>query len=727
MATDRPGSAPPRLHRLGASCASHPVRALLAWVLLLVLTAAANSAAGGVFSDDVDLPHTQSHTGSDLLKAHQPAASGSSGSVVIHVDGGTVADHKPQVDQVVAALRALPHVLSASDPLAAGQPGATAVSTVQFDKRPKALGDGYLDQLHKATAPLTAAGVQVELGGGLNEITQPPQTDVLAEAVGFGVALVVLLIGFGSVLAALLPLVTALLGVGVGLGLLGLASASLTFGTASPTLALMIGIGVGIDYALFSTTRYRQLIKDGATPVEAAAATTASSGHAVLVAAGTVALALLGLYASGVAFIGQLGLAALFTVLVAAAAAVTLVPSLLTLAGRRIDALTVRTPVAEEGQEGDGWHRYSEAVARRPWWYVTAGAVVLVVLSIPLLSIRLGHVDDGASPTSYTSKRAYDLVREAYGPGANGTFTVVVDLAGAPPGSIATNLQRALAATPGVASASALTPSSDSAVLLGKVVPTTGPQDAATTALFDHLKDDVVPGVLKGSTAQGYLTGTTASQLEFRNTLASRLPLLVAVVLLAAFVLILCVFRSPLLALQSAVLNLLSIGAAYGTVVAVFQWGWGRSLLGVSEDVPIESYVPVLMFSIVFGLSMDYQVFLLSRVKEAYHRTDDSEGAVAEGLASTARVISCAALIMISVFTAFVASTSVVIKMLSVGLASSVLIDASIVRLLLVPSTMMLFGDRAWRIPARLDRLLPHIDAEGAPIKPVITDPHQVT
>ncbi|MFJ4188933.1 MMPL family transporter [Kitasatospora sp. NPDC089509] len=729
-----PASAPPParrsgLRRLGEWCARHGLVVVVLWIVALAGVQAANRAFGGTYSDDFSLPGTQAQQGRDVLLAHEPAAAGTSSQVVLH-DAAQLGGFQPQIAQAVASLQQLPHVLSVQSPLpppgqgaVPGGPlapdGLTGYITVRFDTMPALLGRDYLGGVDAAVAPLRAAGVQVEYGGPLGELARPPADDRSSEVIGFAVAVVVLLVGFGSAIAAGLPLLTALIAAVVGLGVLGLVAALSTFATVAPTLATMIGIGVGIDYALFLLTRHRQNLMDGVDPVASAGQAVATSGRAVLVSGCTVIIALSGLSVSGISFIAKLGAAAAVTVVSAVLGALTLLPALMGLIGTRMDRFAVRRPIAEAGGGGEGggsWHRYARRVEASPWRYLVAGVVALGVLSIPLFSIQLGHIGDGADPTGFTDRRAYDLVAQAFGPGANAPLTAVVDQSAVPAGAragVQGAVQQALAHLPGAASSTPVQTSPDGAVLFATVIPAGAPQDRSTTELVDRLSDTVLPDAVAGTGAKTYVTGTTAAQVDFLDIVSGRLVLIIAVVVALAFLIILVVFRGLLVAVKAAVLNLLSIAASYGVVVAVFQWGWGGPALGVAGTVPIESYVPMMMFAIVFGLSMDYEIFLLSRVHEAWLRTGHSQDSVAHALEITARVITCAALIMVSVFAAFIVSDNVVIKMMGLGLAVSVLVDATIVRLLLVPAVLTLLGPAAWWTPRFLDRILPHIDTEG--------------
>ncbi|WP_042364765.1 MMPL family transporter [Streptacidiphilus neutrinimicus] len=721
------GAEPGLLHRTGRWCARHAWRVVAAWLVLIVGLGVANHRWGGTYADSFSLPGTAAQTGTDLLKAHGDASSsGVSSPLVLDAGHGTLAGHQAAIGTAVGALRRLPDVLSVTDPLttpgAVAKGGAIGTVTVRFSSNPAGFERSYLNGVDAAVRPLRADGVTVEYGDPLGQLAEPKSADAVSEAIGIGVALLVLLIGFGSVAATGLPLLTAVLGLGVGLSGLGLIAAHASFAQAAPTLAAMMGLGVGIDYALFLATRFRALLRaeEELDPAEAVGRTVATSGRAVLVAAATVAMALGGLYASGIGFIGALGAAAGITVVVAACASLTFTPALLGLLGRRIDRLHVRRPVAEPTGDGDVWHRWAARVGRRPSLFLAGGVALLAVLAAPVASMHLGHVDAGAQPASRTDRRAYDLIARGFGVGANGPLTVVVQLDGDEVADasarqrLATTLHSDLAAVPGVASVTPPVASTDHVLLISTVTPTTGPQDRATTDLFHTLQNTALPHALDGGGgATGYVTGVTASGLAFTDQLVAKLPLIVGVVVGAAFLLLLTVFRSLLVAVKAALLNLLSIGAAWGVVVAVFQWGWGGSLFGVTEKVPVESYVPMMMFAIVFGLSMDYEVFLLSRIRETWLRHGDNHRAVATGLAATARVITCAALIMTSVFLAFLLSVNVVVKMLALGLGVSVVIDATVVRLVLVPATMYLFGRANWWLPGWLDRLLPHLDPEG--------------
>jgi RND superfamily putative drug exporter len=718
------------IETLGTWAARHRRWVISGWLIALVAVAIGSHALGGVYSDTLTIPGSSAQQGLNLLRAHDKTAGGQTGQVVFVDHGGSVTSQRTAIEQTRSNLEALPHVLAVSDPLGQGtvsKDGGTAYATVNFDTNPQSLGDAYISQVDKAVAPARQAGVKVSYGGQLGQAAAPKANDAASEVIGIAVALLVLLAGFGSVIGGILPLLSAIIGVFTGLGLLGMVAAAISFGTSSPTLATMMGLGVGIDYALFLTTRHRQRLIEGDDVISAVRTTMAGSGRSIVIAATTVVIAMCGLYASGITFIGKLGLAAAITVAVAALSALTLVPALLALAGSQIDRRHVRTPVAEPNNPDGPLHRYTERLEHHPWRYALSGILVLLILAIPVLSIRVGHVGPGSEPTSYSERQAFDAVSRGFGAGANGPLTVVVQLPASATdqerSSLEQSLPTTLSGTPGVASVTPFQASSDGKLLIGKVTPTSGPQSDDTASLVGQLQDTVLPSALHGQHATGYVTGTTAATIDFQNTVSSRLPVIIAVVLVAAFLLLLAAFRSPVLALKAGLLNLLSIGASYGIIVAVFQWGWGSSLLGLDGTVPIESYVPMIIFAIVFGLSMDYEVFLLSRIREHWLAHHDNQLSVATGLSQTARVISCAALIMASVFFAFLLSTSVVIKMLALGLGVSVIIDATLIRLLIVPSLMFVFDRANWWIPAWLDRVLPRLEAEPAVVPSPVSGP----
>lgn len=704
------------LVRLARWCVGHPWPVVAAWMMALGLAWGAMTTFGEGFDDTVDLPGSQAVAGLDAAAPGSAQAEGgrASGTIVLHAPETGMQAHRAAVADAIGALAALDGVADVSDPFrspgAVSPDGSTALVAVHLSPEADLASTAALVQ--DTMAGLERDGVQVEYGGRLGTLLDGSAGHRQAEAIGLAAALVVLLLAFGSVLGALLPIVVAAAAVALGLLLLTTATAVAAFGSASPTLASMIGLGTGIDYALFLVTRHRQHLLDGVSPSDAVVRSVRTTGHAVLVGAATVALALFALRLSGVTFVGNLGLAAGFTVTTSALAALTLVPAALGIAGRRLDRWSIRPPVAEPDAARSGWARYARHVTARPWPFFLAGLGVLAAMTYPLVDLDTGPLDDGSAPQGSTIREAHDLIAREFGPGHDGQLTVVVDTGDLPGGEAAdavAEVADAVADTPGVATVSPFRPVDGTSTWVAVVQPTTAPSDQATEDLFLSLRDDVVPQAAReaGMSPTTFVTGHLAVRLEFGELVTSRLPVLVGVVLLGAFVMLMTAFRSPVVALKAAILNLLSIGAAYGVLVAVFQWQWGSEALGVDQAVPIEAHVPMIMFVVVFGLSMDYEVFLLSRVREAWDRTGDTARSVAEGLAGTGRVIGAAALIMISVFLAFSLDDDLTVKMLAVGLAVSVVVDATVVRLVLVPAAMAALGRANWWTPRWLDRLLP--------------------
>ncbi len=554
------------------------------------------------------------------------------------------------------------------------------------------------------TDAVAAGGIEVTAADQLAAVLDR-ETDRRAELIGLVAALVILLVAFGSVAAALLPLGTAIVGLAVAILGLGLLGHAVDIPAVAPSLASMIGLGVGIDYSLFGLNRFQRALVDGDDPVKAATTTTATAGRAVLFAGFSVIAALSGLALVGMPLMRSLAIASGLAVLVACVAAVTLLPACLAWLGPR---LATRKP--ESLGEAGGWARLARRVALRPWLVLIGSTVVLALLAAPALSLQLGQLDAGSWPASTEQRQSYDKLAVGFGPGANGPLLVTATYPSAltgPTDPAALALATAVKGADGVVAVSPPQVSADGLVVRLSAQPSTAPSDPATQDLVASLRSDVLPAAAPD--AQTHVGGFTAGKGDLTDRIAGRMVLVVGAVVLVATLLLLVAFRAPIVALKAALMNLLSVGAAYGILVAVFTWGWGAGLLGLEAPVPIESYVPLLMFAVLFGLSTDYEVFVLTAVREEWVATGDGRASVASGMAKTGRVITSAALIMICVFLSFTMSHDPVIKMMGIGMAAAVAVDATIVRGLLVPSTMTLLGDWNWWLPAWLDRILPHV------------------
>jgi putative drug exporter of the RND superfamily len=702
------------LGSLAASAAAHWKRSLLLVLAVLVTLGVLASTVGGSFTDDFSAPGTESQKALDLLEQRFPAQSGDTATVVFSVESGTLRDgNRPEtLSAAVDQIRHQPHVTGAVDPLAAegrgqvSRDGRIAFTTVQYDQPAMDLGKGPGERLKEIGAGAERDGIEVARRGQVVDQAEQ-QTAPVGELIGVAVAVLVLTLVFRSAAAMLLTLFASLLALAGGMMLLTLGSAVLDFPSFAPTLGVMLGLGAGIDYALLIVGRYREQLATGDDVPHAARVANQTAGTSIIAAGSIVVVAITGLLATGLPFVGQMGLGSAIMVATVAVGAVTVLPVLMGAFARRL-----RPRRREHVAPSKAFARWGSLLTRRPWLAAGAGALILVVLASPFASLRLGQPDDGNDPAGTTTRQAYDKLAEGFGPGFNGPLVLAASV---PDGGKAalTRIERAVARTPDVAAVAPaqLNRSGDAATI--SVIPKSSPQDERTSALVERLRDDVLPAATAGTGVDVYVGGATAIFEDLADKIASRLPVFIALVVGLSVVLLMAVFRSVWVPLVSAAFNLLSILAAYGVVVAVFQNGWGSSLLGVDGEVPIVSFVPLFMFAILFGLSMDYNVFLQSRIREEYHRGATPRDSVVLGLSRVARVILAAGAIMASVFLGFATDPEVVVKTIGVGLAAAILIDVLVVRLIVAPAVIALLGDRAWGLPRWLDRILPRISLEG--------------
>ncbi len=710
-------------------CYRHRVVVVVVWLAVLVLVFGFRHAFGSAYSDSFSLPGAESTQAFNLIKAYMPDQSRDSGTVVWHTSEGDVYDDAVEARMEallteVAASPSVAEVVSPYDEAGAAQvsaDGQTAFATVTLTGKAEDLPKEDIVGLMDLAQGASSAGLQVEMGGEAVEGV----TDVSlssSAAIGLGAAAVIILLAFGSFFGMLLPLLTA--GFALGLTLLGidLLSHGVGINSVSPTMAVVVGLGVGIDYALFIVTRHRQGLKEGRTCEEAAVGALNTAGRAVLFAGATVCVALLGLLILNVNLLNGLAYATVFAVVLTLAAAVTLLPALLGLMGPRILSRRERRRLAEDGprpvpQHGF-WARLGGYVSRRPAILAVSSGLVMILLAVPFLSLNLGFSDAGNESASATPRRAYDLLSEGFGPGSNGPLLLVAQMSAPADSEALQALAVRLDSTTGVAAVEAYPYPEGSPLGVIQVIPTTSPQDSQTSELIGRLRSDVIPAAERGTSLEVLVGGSTAVADDFAGVITAKLPLFLAIIVSLGVVLLFLAFRSWVVPLTAALMNLLSAAASFGVVVAIFQWGWGSELLGLGGAGPVEAFQPVLMLAVLFGLSMDYQVFLVSRMREEWVDTRDNRRAVIMGQTATGRIITAAAAIMFCVFGAFVFGGDRIVAQFGVGLATAVFLDAFVLRTILVPALMHVLGKANWHLPKVIERWLPHI-AVDPPRKPL--------
>ena len=706
------------LGRLAGWCYDRRRTVLVLWLVGIIAISVLAGIVKGVFQDDFGGGNSESQQTLHLLQKRFPALAGDPAQVVFKTSTPvTDAGNKAAITTVLDQLKTAPHVvsvLSPFDPSGAGlisrSDNRVAYGIVQFDATSNKLTKKDMKPTVDRALKNAKPGFQVEMGGGPIALAQTPPMGS-SEGIGIVAAIIILLFAFGSVIAMGLPILTALFGLGFGVGVITLLSNTLNVPTFGISLAAMIGIGVGIDYALFIVTRYRVGLSEGLEPRAAVVLALATSGRAVLFAGTTVVISLFGMLLLGLPFVYGLAFGAISAVVLVMLSSITFLPALLGFSGRAIDRLSLPKRHKEKSTKPAFWVRWSREVQRRRWIAAISSLVILLVLAIPLLSMRLSFTDQGNDQEALTTRKAYDLLVKGFGPGANGPLVAAVQIPAGDTTTVA-KLGQVLSAENGVqfVNQPSFNAAKDTAVMI--IIPLTSPQDAKTDQLVHRIRQEVVPYAVAGSNAKVLIGGITAAAVDSASQLSSRLVIVITGVVVLSFLLLMAVFRSIAVPLKAAIMNLLSIGAAYGVIVAVFQWGWLGSFIGIGRTGPIDPWVPLMLFTILFGLSMDYEVFLLSRIREEWLQTGDNADAVVDGLAATARVITAAAAIMVCVFGSFVLGEVRVLKLFGLGLATAVLVDASLVRMVLVPATMELLGEANWWLPRWLDRLVPNLSVD---------------
>jgi putative drug exporter of the RND superfamily len=716
------------VNKLARWCFHHRWTVLITWVVAVILVAGIGHSAGSKYANNFTFPKTDSGDALNLLKSSFPSQAGGSDQIVIQAKSGKLTD--PATEAAVTAMlkkvETLPQVAGTTSPYSArgeiSKDGTIGLGAVNWTVQDNNVDKSSADAVIKAAQSIDSSSVQVQLDGNAITNATTKSGQGLSDILGIGFALVIMIFAFGSLLLPLLPLLSALLAIGIGSSVDELLTHVLSIPSFAPIVAVLVGLGVGIDYALFILTRHRNELKAGRSPEEAAVLALDTAGRAVFFAGITVCIALLGMFALGVSFLYGVAVSAALVVALTMLASITLLPAMLGFVGMKALRPNDRATLAATGYIPPSpgfWERWARFIEGRSRILAVFALGVIVVVALPFFSMHLGLSDSGNNPKNSTTRQAYNLLAKGFGPGFNGPLELVAEIHGAADLTHFNQLTAAIKTEPGVVAVSSTTVSPNGDVAIANVYPTTAPENVATSNLLRRLRDTAVPEAEAGSSLVVHIGGATALGVDFSHVISQKLPFFVGIVVVLAFLLLACVFRSLVIPLTASIMNLLSIGGALGVMTAAFQYGWGKTILSLSENGPIDVFVPVLLFAILFGLSMDYEVFLVSRMHEEWVKTGDNREAVTEGQAQTGRVITAAAIIMIFVFGSFIFGGSRVIEEVGVGFASAIFLDAFVIRTVLVPALMHSFGRYNWWLPDWLDRILPRLNIEGETPPPI--------